>query len=181
MEPIVVVHGGTNSPVEWADGCQAAADAAYAVLRAGGSALDAAVAAVKVMEDDGRFNAGVGSFLRLDGETIETDAGVMDSAGRIGAVAALRGYRHPVDAARAVMDTPHVLLAGEGAGRLAALSTGAVRGEKHNGAHCQRLTSPERFALRPCLWPSFSLCCFSLCRPISRPRGTMAASSALSR
>jgi L-asparaginase/beta-aspartyl-peptidase (threonine type) len=119
MDPIVVTHGGTNSPPEWSDGCERAARVGAGILAAGGSALDAVVAAVRDMEDDGRFNAGRGSCLRLDGETLEMDAGVMESTGRIGAVAALRGFCHPVEAARAASGTPHILYAGEGAALLA--------------------------------------------------------------
>ncbi len=121
MQPTVVVHGGAGSPVEWSDGCEAAARAGAEVLRSGGSALDAAIAAVRLMEDDGRFNAGRGSVLRLDGHTMQMDAGVMDSEGRLGAVAALEGYPHPIEVARAVADTPHVLFCGEGAARFAAV------------------------------------------------------------
>ncbi|MHC4471831.1 MAG: isoaspartyl peptidase/L-asparaginase [Planctomycetota bacterium] len=119
MDPIVVVHGGTQSPEEWSDGCAVAAERGAEVLREGGSALDAAVAATIVMENDGRFNAGRGSVLRLDGKTIEADAGIMDSSGLIGAVAAMRGVKNPILAALAVADTPHLLLAGEGATRFA--------------------------------------------------------------
>lgn len=115
MEPIICVHGGVGSPAEWSDGCVPAAEVGAKVLAGGGSALEAVLAAVCVLEDDGRFNAGRGSVLRMDGKTIETDAGVMDSDGLMGAVAALRGFRHPILAARAVADTPHILLAGEGA------------------------------------------------------------------
>jgi len=121
MKPIVVVHGGVAAPAKWRDGCVRAAEAGAEVLAAGGTALDAAVRATVVLEDDGRFNAGRGSVVRLDGETIEMDAGLMDSDRRIGAVAALRGFRNPVLVAREVMDTPHVLFAGEGAERFAAL------------------------------------------------------------
>lgn len=85
------------------------------MLKEGGSALEAAIEAVRLLEDDGRFNAGSGSSLRLDGRTVEMDAGVMDSAGRIGMVMALRDVRNPILAARAVMETPHVALAGRGA------------------------------------------------------------------
>ena len=49
---------------------------AQEVLATGGSALDAAIAAVVVLEDDGRFNAGAGSVLRMDGVSIEMDAAV---------------------------------------------------------------------------------------------------------
>lgn len=115
MTATIVVHGGAGAPTSLNDGCEAAAAAAAAKLRDGTDALDAAVEAVVVMENDGRFNAGSGAVLRLDGETIELDAGVMDSAGRLGAVAAVRRVRNPVLVARRVADTPHTLLAGEGA------------------------------------------------------------------
>lgn len=121
MEPMVIVHGGVAAPAEWRDGCVTAAAAGLATLSAGGDALRAAVDATVALENDGRFNAGRGSVLRLDGETMEMDAGLMDSDRRIGAVAALRGYENPILVALEVMDTPHVLLAGEGAGRFAAL------------------------------------------------------------
>jgi L-asparaginase/beta-aspartyl-peptidase (threonine type) len=120
LPPVVVVHGGAGSPAEWSDRCVPASREAVRILLAGGDALAAAVAAVRVLEDDGRFNAGRGSVLRLDGRTVETDASVMDSTGRLGAVAALRGFRHPIDVALAVASTPHVLLTGEGAARFAA-------------------------------------------------------------
>jgi L-asparaginase/beta-aspartyl-peptidase (threonine type) len=114
----VVVHGGAGAPSTDADGCVRAAHAAIAAMRRG-DALDGAVAAVVTMEDDGRFNAGAGSVLGLDGVTVEMDAAVMDTRGRLGAVACLRKTRNPVLVARAVADTPHWLLAGEGAERFA--------------------------------------------------------------
>ena len=115
MTASIVVHGGAGAPTSLNDGCEAAAASALARLRDGAEALDAAVEAVVVMENDGRFNAGSGAVLRLDGETLELDAGVMDSTGRLGAVAAVRNVRNPVLVARRVADTPHTLLAGEGA------------------------------------------------------------------
>lgn len=115
----IVVHGGVGSPREWDDGCERAAAAGFAVLEKAGSALDAVVEAARVLEDDGRYNAGTGSAIRLDGQTIEMDAGLMTSDGRIGAVAAIRDVRNPILVAREVMDTPHVLLAGEGATQFA--------------------------------------------------------------
>jgi beta-aspartyl-peptidase (threonine type) len=71
------------------------------------------------LEEDGRFNAGRGSALRLDGETIEMDAAVAASDGRMGAVMAVRDVRNPVLVAEAVVGLPHVALAGEGARRFA--------------------------------------------------------------
>jgi beta-aspartyl-peptidase (threonine type) len=90
------------------------------VLAGGGTALDAAVAAVRSMEDAEELNAGRGAVLTEDG-IAELDAAVADGAtGRAGGVAAVHTIRHPVDAARAVLDDGrHVLLVGAGAERFA--------------------------------------------------------------
>jgi beta-aspartyl-peptidase (threonine type) len=90
------------------------------VLERGGSALDAVEAAVCALEDDPLFNAGRGAVLAADG-TIEHDASVMDGRTRgAGAISGSRTVRNPVKLARAVMEhTPHVMIIGEGAERLA--------------------------------------------------------------
>jgi L-asparaginase/beta-aspartyl-peptidase (threonine type) len=115
----VVVHGGAGASREHEDACVLAARRALAQLEVNGEALDAAIAAVTAMEDDGRLNAGSGSVLGLDGATVEMDASIMDSRGRLGAVACVRAVKNPVLLARAVADTPHWMLAGEGAQRFA--------------------------------------------------------------
>jgi len=120
----VLVHGGAGriEPGERAErvrGVARARDAAWAVLEAGGSALEAAVRAVELLEDDPLFNAGTGSALNRDG-FVEMDAAVMDGEGRaFGAVAAVRDVKNPVRLALEVMRSEHVLLAGEGASRFA--------------------------------------------------------------
>ncbi|MDB4937081.1 MAG: peptidase asparaginase 2 [Labilithrix sp.] len=114
-----IAHGGVGSPPKNADGCRAAVDAALHALEAGADPVDAAVAGVVVMEDDPRFNAGTGSRVRLDGVTVQMDASVMRSDGRFAAVAAIEAVKNPVKVARAVMDTPHLVLAGDGATRFA--------------------------------------------------------------
>ena len=68
-----------------------------------------------VLEDDPRFNAGTGSRVRIDGETIQMDAAVMHSEGSFGAVAAIERVANPVRVARAVVGGPHRILAGDGA------------------------------------------------------------------
>jgi len=114
-----IAHGGAGSGPDRVDGCRAAVDAALAVLEKGGDVVDAAVAGVVVMEDDPRYNAGTGSRVRIDGKTVQMDASVMSSDGRFGGVAVIENVRNPVKVARAVIDTPHILLAGDGAVRFA--------------------------------------------------------------
>ena len=127
MAASLIVHGGAGDwSSEDGDGealvtaCGGAARAGFEILRAGGSALDAATAAVVVLEDDPRFNAGTGSALTADGE-VECDASVMCGDGRAGAVGALRDVKNPIRLARLVMEeTSHVLLVGAGAATFAA-------------------------------------------------------------
>ncbi|MEN2787640.1 isoaspartyl peptidase/L-asparaginase family protein [Sphingomonas qilianensis] len=97
-------------------GLNAALDAGAAVLAAGGAALDAVAAAIRVLEDDPHFNSGRGAALTWDGMA-ELDAAIMDGRDRrAGAVAGVTTTRHPIDLARAVLDDgAHVLLAGAGA------------------------------------------------------------------
>lgn len=117
----VVVHGGAGSSKRLNDTCRKVCEAAFGMLRAGTSAIDAATEAVRLMEDDGRFNAGSGSVVRLDGKTVEMDASVMDSRGRLGIVMNVRDVKNPVLVAMAVTETPHVALAGQGAALFARL------------------------------------------------------------
>ncbi len=97
-------------------GLNGALDAGQAVLRPGGTALDAVEAAARQLEDHPAFNAGRGSVLNAEGR-IELDAAIMDGRTRAaGAVAGLRTVRSPITAARAVMErSPHVLLSFDGA------------------------------------------------------------------
>jgi L-asparaginase/beta-aspartyl-peptidase (threonine type) len=115
----IAVHGGAGGNSADSDGCRAAAEAALSSAKNDGDSLEAAIAAVVVLEDDGRFNAGSGSVLCLDGLTVEMDAAVMDTRGRLGAVTCIRNVKNPVRVAREVANTPHCLLAGEGAIRFA--------------------------------------------------------------
>jgi L-asparaginase / beta-aspartyl-peptidase len=100
----------------------AGVDVAWDIMAGGGSALDAVEAAARVVEDDpDDHTVGYGGYPNLLGE-VELDASIMDGTTRqAGAVGALKGYRHPITVARAVMERlPHVLVVGEGAARLAA-------------------------------------------------------------
>ena len=122
----LVVHGGAGiiEPGQLTAAKEAAIRAALslalatgaAVLAAGGAALDAAEAAVRVLEDDPHFNAGRGSVFTYEGR-VEMDAAVMDGRTRdAGAVTGVTATRNPVSLARRVMEaSPHVLLSREGA------------------------------------------------------------------
>jgi L-asparaginase / beta-aspartyl-peptidase len=150
MKPSLIVHGGAwDIPDEAVDacnsGCRLALTAGWAVLSAGGSALDAVEAAIVVLEDDPVFDAGYGSHLNLDGR-VECDAVVMDGATlRAGSVAALQHIRNPIRLARKVLEQcPHMMLVGEGAERF---------GKAHGIALCnpKDLVAPaEREAWQHC-------------------------------
>ncbi len=116
----IAVHGGAGNKgkrsSEAREGVLKALETGWSILQHGGSALDAVEAAVRVLETLPAFNAGLGSVLTTSGK-VEMDAGIMDGDGlRIGAVAAVSNIRHPISLARKVMEeTPHILLAGDGA------------------------------------------------------------------
>jgi L-asparaginase/beta-aspartyl-peptidase (threonine type) len=110
----IVTHCGVGARADWVDSVEAAGNAGLRVLESGGSALDAVEAAIVILEDDERLNAGIGSRYQLDG-VIRMDAALMDSDLEGGAVASIEGVRHPISVARKVMESPHVLLAGQGA------------------------------------------------------------------
>jgi L-asparaginase / beta-aspartyl-peptidase len=101
---------------------RAGATAAMALLREGGTALDAVELACRVTEDDpADHSVGYGGLPNLLGQ-VELDASIMDGRTlRSGAVAGLFGYGNPITLARKVMEElPHVLLVGRGAEHFAA-------------------------------------------------------------
>lgn len=122
MSIAIAIHGGAgvirrenmSSEKEEAvrTGLAEALEAGHRVLREGGSALDAVVAAVVSMEDNPNFNAARGAVFTLDG-TIELDASVMDGSTQdAGSVTGVTRVKNPVKLARRVMEaTPHVTLA----------------------------------------------------------------------
>lgn len=125
MPIALAVHGGAwNIPDDavaaHAGGVTEALRTSWEALRAGAAAIDVVEIAVRCLENDPTFNAGYGAHLNRDCR-VELDASIMDGRTlRAGAVAAVRGIRNPVEAARRVMDSsPHVLLVGAGARRFA--------------------------------------------------------------
>ncbi|WDL18042.1 isoaspartyl peptidase/L-asparaginase family protein [Xanthomonas campestris] len=127
--PMLVIHGGAGveksslSPEEQAqarDAMQRALRAGHAVLKRGGSAVDAVAATITVLEDAPQFNAGRGAVFTHDGKN-ELDAAIMDGAtGKAGAIAGVHTVKNPILLARSVMDrSKHVMLVGDGAEQFA--------------------------------------------------------------
>ena len=135
---LLIVHGGAGDrrPTKTALKTLAASLArGYAVLESGGTALDAVVTAIAVLEDSGIFNAGAGGNLQLDGVR-RLDASLMEGKElSTGAVINAEGIRNPIRLARLVMDLPNTTLTQVGAQRIA---------EAHN---LDPLPLPDRRAL----------------------------------
>ncbi|MFO7999266.1 MAG: isoaspartyl peptidase/L-asparaginase [Bacteroidales bacterium] len=122
----LVIHGGAGniaresiSPEqerEYHEKLQEALLAGEELLKNGGTSLDAVEAAIRILEDSPLFNAGRGAVFTSEGNN-ELDASIMCGATlNAGAVAGITTLRHPVSAARKVMEvSPHVMLIGKGA------------------------------------------------------------------
>ncbi len=122
----LVIHGGAGTILKknisdaqekrYNEKLTEALNIGYAILKNGGTSLDAIVASIKILEDSPLFNAGKGAVLTNTG-TVELDASIMDGKTlRAGAVAGVKTIKNPITAARLVMDkSPHVMLAGIGA------------------------------------------------------------------
>ncbi len=142
MSLALIIHGGakTMSPEELEphrEGVRRAAEIGWAVLKRGGSAVDAVEAAVRAMEDDPVFNAGLGSELNAEGE-VQMDAAIMEGAELdAGAVGFIQGVRHPISVARRLLTEKEVLMTGDGARCFAV---------KHDLEVCAKeaLVTPER-------------------------------------
>ncbi len=128
----LVIHGGAGTITRknmtpekekaYLEALELALKTGYAVLKKGGSSLDAVEATIHVMEDSPLFNAGKGAVFTHEGKN-ELDAAIMDGkTGQAGAVAGVTTVRNPISAARAVMEkSEHVMLVGKGAEEFAKL------------------------------------------------------------
>jgi beta-aspartyl-peptidase (threonine type) len=122
----IAIHGGAGTILKsnmtpekektYEDALKVAVTAGYAILKNGGSSLDAVTAAVSELENCPLFNAGKGSVFTHDGKH-EMDASIMNGKNlEAGAVAGCKNVKNPVLLAKAVMEkTEHVLLSGDGA------------------------------------------------------------------
>lgn len=128
----IAIHGGAGTirrsdmsaedDAAYRASLQAALNAGAAVLAEGGTAREAVIAVIVLLEDDPRFNAGRGAVLTWDG-TVEHDAAIMTGHDlQAGAITGTRSIRHPILLADAVMEqSRHVFLSGAGAEEFAAM------------------------------------------------------------
>jgi len=127
IKPIaIVLHGGAgqiareqmtdSTKKAYSIKMEEAITIGYAVLKEGGSSLDAVEKTIRILEDSPLFNAGKGAVYTADG-TIELDASIMcGQTLKAGAVAGVSRIKNPISAARKVMThTEHVMLIGRGA------------------------------------------------------------------
>jgi len=93
---------------------------AWEVLKDGGSSLDAIEQGCMVEEaDENNQSVGKGGLPDRDGN-VTLDACIMNPEGNCGSVVFLKNITHAISVARKIMeDTPHVMLAGEGAEKFA--------------------------------------------------------------
>lgn len=95
---------------------------AIEILKAGGSAMDAVEAGIRLVEANPEdHTVGYNGWPNIIGE-LELDASIMDGKTlNSGAVAAMKGFPYAISVARQLIDRklPHVMLAGDGAERFA--------------------------------------------------------------
>lgn len=119
--PVVLVHGGAGPAGGEArrgalnDFLEALARRCHAALLDGGEAVEIAVLAVRALEDDPRFNAGLGAKLQVDGQA-RLSASLMDGARlRFSGVVNVVGPANPIELARHLQEEASRVVAGEGA------------------------------------------------------------------
>lgn len=115
----ILVHGGAGGSPSAAASRQRVLDEAVEGGVVAATPRSAVLRAVDVLEASPRFNAGYGGTVQIDG-VHRSDAGLMTSDGRVGAVCNVTGVTNPSALARFVHgQTPHVLVGPEGAARVA--------------------------------------------------------------
>ena len=125
-EYVMVIHGGAGAMSRdrmtdemektYRSVLQEALNTGEAILKEGGSSMDAIEATIQVMENAPVFNAGKGAVFTSEA-TVELDASFMDGETlNAGAIAGVKTVKNPIQAARKVMEeSVHVMLAGSGA------------------------------------------------------------------
>ncbi len=123
--PSLIIHGGAGAREgshvgfpQYQASLSSIRDAAWRVLLSDG-ARAAVLAAVRLLEDDPIFNAGLGSRLQRDG-AVRMSAALMDAEqGVFAGVVNIERVRHPIDVADALSSRQHTVVSGAGATALA--------------------------------------------------------------
>lgn len=122
----IVIHGGAGTILKknmtpekekaYQDAMNKALDIGEEILKNGGSSMDAVEQSIRYMEDSPLFNAGKGAVFTHEGRN-EMDASFMYGEDQnAGAVGGVTNIKHPISAARAVLEkSEHVMMAGKGA------------------------------------------------------------------
>ena len=122
----IAIHGGAGTiaphlltpqlEIDYRSGLKVALEAGNRVLKSGGTATEAVLAAVVELENNPLFNAGKGGVFNHLGQH-EMDAAIMEGQFlKAGAVCGVKNIKNPVLLAHAVMTkSPHVMMAGDGA------------------------------------------------------------------
>jgi len=135
---LLIVHGGagTRKPSKISlKKLSQSLSSGFRILTEGGSALHAVLLSIRILEDSGLFNAGLGGNVQSDGVR-RLDASLMHGKDlKAGSVVGLEGIRNPIEAARYIMETPHVMMTNTGGKKIA---------ERHNLAP---LPAPDKTEL----------------------------------
>ena len=127
----IVIHGGAGTILKenmtpemehaYENKLAEAISVGHKILKEGGSSQEAVEKTIHVMENSPLFNSGKGAVLTAE-ESIALDASFMNgNTLDAGAVAGVKHIKNPISAAIRVMkNSPHVMLAGEGADYFAA-------------------------------------------------------------
>ncbi len=116
----IIIHGGCGARedasttfFDYHEHLKPIVEKAYQYLIENNNAIEAALFAARLLEDDPIFNAGTGSRVQQDGQ-IRMSASIMDSVhNKFAAVINIQNVQHPVDVARALMAQHHSILGGE--------------------------------------------------------------------
>ena len=126
----IVIHGGAGTILKenmtpekeaaYKTKLEEAIKVGHAILKNGGTSLEAVEKTINILEDSPLFNAGKGAVFTNEG-TNELDASIMDGSNlNAGAVAGVKTIKNPINLAREVMlNSPHVMLSGAGAEQFA--------------------------------------------------------------